>query len=114
MLRNHERTITSFEAELAEEISFILAMLLVFLIYTPSLNAQAPGTFTPIGNMTAPRGGQRATLLLNGKVLITGGKRDGSTSAEIFDPVTLPSPQVGKWSLHGAPTRPLYLPMAGS
>jgi len=62
--------------------------LLAFLIYTASLNAQAPETFTLIGNMTAPRAGHTATLLLNGKVLIAGGRSDESGAAELFDPVT--------------------------
>jgi hypothetical protein len=38
--------------------------------------------------MTAPRGGHTAILLPNGKVLIIGGRSDGMTGAEIFDPVT--------------------------
>jgi hypothetical protein len=66
----------------------ILALLLVFLIWTRSLNAQAPGAFVPIGNMAANRVGHTATLLLNGTVLITGGTSDPSASGEIFDPVT--------------------------
>jgi hypothetical protein len=51
-----------------------------------SVSAQAPGAFKPIGNMTAPRAGHTATLLPNGKVLISGGRRDGLTNAELFDP----------------------------
>jgi hypothetical protein len=38
--------------------------------------------------MTTTRTGHTATLLLNGKVLITGGSREGPASAELFDPVT--------------------------
>jgi hypothetical protein len=63
-------------------------LLLVAFVYTSSAVAQAPGTFIPTGNMTAPRGGHTATLLPNGKVLITGGRSDGSASAELFDPVS--------------------------
>src|SRR5204862_955375 len=63
----------------------LFVVLLAFLTHTASF-AQAPGTFTPIGNMTAPRAGHSVTLLLNGKVLIAAGTTDGSESAEIFDP----------------------------
>jgi hypothetical protein len=79
--------------QLPPAILVIDALLLVFLIYTPALNAQAPGAFIPTGNMTTPRVSHTATLLLNGKVLITGGNdptRSGASlaSAELFDPDT--------------------------
>jgi hypothetical protein len=49
------------------------------------------GGFSETGTMTTPRGGHEATLLPNGKVLITGGM-DGRhnllASAEIYDPAT--------------------------
>ena len=51
-----------------------LLLLLLLFSYTSTAAAQAPGTFIPTGNMTTPRSGHTATLLLNGKVLITGGK----------------------------------------
>jgi hypothetical protein len=59
--------------------------------------AQSTGTFTPTGNMNVPRFGHTATLLTNGKVLITGG---GSTSAELYDPAT------GTFALTGDMTWP--------
>lgn len=49
-------------------------------LYDPAL-----GTFTRVGDMGVARTGDSATLLPNGKVLITGG---GVTDAELFDPAT--------------------------
>ena len=57
----------------------------------PAVFAQSPGTFTPTGSMISPRYGHTATLLLNGKVLLAGGRdANASTlvSAEIYDPET--------------------------
>lgn len=55
--------------------------------------AQQPGTFAPTGQMTTPRANHTATLLFDGKVLITGGDNyAGSTeqlrvnTAEVYDP----------------------------
>lgn len=56
--------------------------------------AQAPGAFTPTGNMTTPRSSHVAALLPNGKILIAGGwqanppPRLALDSAEIYDPST--------------------------
>lgn len=43
------------------------------------------GSFTAVGNLNAARDNHSATLLQNGKVLITGG---GALAGELFDPVT--------------------------
>src|SRR5262245_34881154 len=58
--------------------------------------AQSTGSFVPTGTMTAPRWGHTATLLPDGKVLISGGassKRGFAlgpylASAELYDPLT--------------------------
>lgn len=51
----------------------------------------ATGTFTATGSMTTARFSHTATLLSNGKVLIAGGKSNGSTyldTAELYDPAS--------------------------
>jgi hypothetical protein len=65
---------------------------LVFLALTVTALAQSAGTFTPAGNMTTPRLFHTATLLTNGKVLITGGavsdSDDTQVNSELYDPAT--------------------------
>jgi len=48
---------------------------------------QSPGTFTATGNLTSNRPFTRATLLPNGKVLVTGPGSQG-VGAELYDPST--------------------------
>jgi len=52
----------------------------------------AAGTFTTTGSMTTPRGNATATLLLDGRVLLTGGRPVCCaallSSAELYTPVT--------------------------
>jgi WD40 repeat protein len=50
------------------------------------LMAQSPGEFSRTGNLTTSRSGHRATLLPNGRVLITGGSV--SATAELYDSAT--------------------------
>jgi len=67
--------------------------------------AQSPGTFTNTGNLSVPRQFHTATLLPNGKVLITGGVV-GSTivlnTAELYDSGS------GTFSATGSMTTPRY------
>src|SRR5262245_45879759 len=65
--------------------------LVLALLFCHVALAQPTGSFRPTGNMSAPRSGHTATLLTNGKVLITGGGRDVNpfvpeSSAELYDP----------------------------
>ena len=58
---------------------------------TPSPSLAGPGSIARGAEMLAPRSGHTATLLPDGRVLITGGMRrnqDFYQSAELFDPAT--------------------------
>ena len=59
----------------------------LILLFLTVASGQSPGTFTATGNLTSNRPFPRATLLPNGKVLITG---SGSqvAGAELYDPST--------------------------
>jgi hypothetical protein len=61
-----------------------------FLVCVSPVSAQSPGTFTATGSMVTARLFHTATLLIDGRVLITGGGYAGSPLAttEIYDPVT--------------------------
>ena len=70
-------------------------LLLVGLVgHTSLVMAQPLGTFTPTGSMITARMSHTATLLADGRVLITGGqifsdgKWSGTSSAELYDPFT--------------------------
>src|SRR2546428_13429066 len=64
---------------------------IVTLAIATPLWAQEPGTWAPMGNLTQARAGHTATLLINGTVLIAGGKDATGqplASAELYDPAT--------------------------
>ena len=62
-----------------------LIAILVLGPLAPSTPAQTTGSFVQTGSMTAVRIGHAATLLPDGRVLLTGGN---NKSAELYDPTT--------------------------
>ena len=75
---------------------FFLTLVLLAVCHHSIAVAQSPGTFTATGSMTTPRELHAATLLLDGKVLITGGYSASdedyvllpAANAELYDPST--------------------------
>jgi len=87
----------------AKNLKGLLAVLLLAILSTPSCRAVSRATtcendgsnetssISATNNMTAPRSGHTATLLPDGRVLITGGmERNGAfySSVELYDPAT--------------------------
>jgi hypothetical protein len=87
--------------------SFVL-----LLVSAASAHAQSPGAFAATGNMTAPRFGHKGTLLLNGKVLITGGAVVIGFSAVPINTAELYDPSTGSFTRTGDMTGAPYAHVA--
>ncbi len=77
---------------------------------------QSAGTFTPQGRLTTRPEFHTATLLTNGKVLVTGGGSDSGdlATAELYDPVGGTFATTRSMIVAGLIIRRLCLPTAGS
>lgn len=76
----------------------------LILLFLTAAAGQSPGTFTATDNLTENRRFPRATLLPNGKVLITGYGFQ-VTGAELYDPSTgtfTATGKTGAWDPHSA------------
>jgi hypothetical protein len=69
---------------------------------TPTATPGGPNTWTATGSMTTGRAGHTATLLPNGKVLVTGGCGYACTTTELYDP------SMGTWMPTGSMTVARY------
>lgn len=78
-------------------LALIVACGLALVMSTaPAMGAGIEGTWNPTGAMGAPRAWHTATLLADGRVLVTGGYTEGPlASAEVYDPAT------GLWNATG-------------
>jgi Kelch motif len=78
-----------------------IGVLILFFLTVAS--GQSPGTFTATGRLTTSRPFPRATLLHNGKVLITG--YGFQSAAELYDPSTgkfTATGNTGPWAFHSS------------
>jgi hypothetical protein len=71
----------------------------VLLVQGPVAELYSPenNTWRQTGSLNVVRGAVTATLLQNGRVLVTGGVPGGSTAAELYDPA------LGSWTVTGNP-----------
>src|SRR5688500_18408046 len=79
------------EMKSSKQARFLLPFLLGLSGHILPAPAQCTGTFTATRNMINARAGHTATLLLDGRVLITGGYDGGIgklSRAELYDPAT--------------------------
>src|SRR2546423_472363 len=95
----------NFSRGWARQVALSSALLSILAVLLASSSKAAPFTFGNTGSLNIGRYFHTATLLSNGKVLVTGGY-DGVnylTSAELYDPAS------GTWSVTGSLTTARYL-----
>jgi N-acetylneuraminic acid mutarotase len=75
--------------------SLLLIGLLVSLVAVPLTTAASSGTWSPAGSMTSPRALHQATLLADGRVLVTGGNNPDVAALRTADVHT---PSTNTWT----------------
>ena len=81
-----------FQRSVWTQVALMLGLVMAMLA---TKQVEASDSWSPAGSMSTPRTDHTATLLLDGRVLVSGGSLDGSSalgSAEIYNPA------VGTWS----------------
>ena len=78
--------------------TLLIATLFLMFLFSRSVFADSTGTWSSAGNMSTPRVAAAATLLSNGKVLVTGGTDKYGLDLKDFNSTEVYDPATNTWS----------------